>query len=162
LKFIRFGTPGMTETLIDPGEIREPHLHVVAAILWHRQGDGRMLIARRQQGTHLADYWELPGGKLEAGETPWQGLQRELHEEIGIRASDGRPFMKVYHRYPGRNVLLDTWSIENYRGEVSAREGQPLAWVAVAELENYRFPAADLPILAAIERSAIAETRRYD
>jgi len=152
----------MTETLIDPGEIREPHLHVVAAILWHRQGDGRMLIARRQQGTHLADYWELPGGKLEAGETPWQGLQRELHEEIGIRASDGRPFMKVYHRYPGRNVLLDTWSIENYRGEVSAREGQPLAWVAVAELENYRFPAADLPILAAIERSAIAETRRYD
>ena len=140
----------MTETLIDPGEIPEPHLHVVAAILWHRQGDGRMLIARRQQGSHLADYWELPGGKLEAGETPWQGLQRELHEEIGIRVSDGRPFMKVYHRYPERNVLLDTWNIENYRGEVSAREGQPLAWVEVAELENYRFPAADLPILAAI------------
>lgn len=150
----------MTETLIDPGEILEPHLHVVAAILWHRHGDGRMLIARRLRGTHLADYWELPGGKLEADETPWQGLQRELHEEIGIRVTGGRPFMKVYHRYPERNVLLDTWTIEDYRGEVSSREGQPLAWIGVADFENYRFPAADLPILAAIERSATAETPR--
>ena len=150
----------MTETLIDPGEILEPHLHVVAAILWHRQADGRMLIARRQQGRHLADYWELPGGKLETGESPWQGLERELHEEIGIRPTSGRPFMKVYHRYPERNVLLDTWSVDGYRGEVSAREGQPLAWVEVAELESYRFPAADIPILAAIKRSAKAETRR--
>jgi len=150
----------MTETLIDPGEIAEPHLHVVAAILWHRQGDGRMLIARRLQGTHLADYWELPGGKLEAGESPWQGLQRELREEIGIRANGGQPFMKVYHRYPERNILLDTWTVDDYQGEVSSREGQPLAWVGVAEFEHYRFPAADLPILAAIERSAKAETRR--
>ena len=152
----------MTETLIDPGEILEPHLHVVAAILWHRHECRRMLIGRRRRGTHLADYWELPGGKLEAGETPWQGLQRELHEEVGIRVSDGRPFLKVYHRYPDRNILLDTWTIDDYRGEVTALEGQPLAWVEVAELENYRFPAADLPILAAIKRSATAETRRSD
>jgi 8-oxo-dGTP diphosphatase len=152
----------MAETLVDPGEIVEPHLHVVAAVIWHRRDAGRMLIARRQQGTHLADYWELPGGKLEGSESPWQGLLRELREELGIRVTDGRPFLKVYHRYPERNVLLDTWIVDGYRGEVTAMEGQPLAWVEVAELENYRFPAADIPILAAIKRSARAETRRSD
>jgi len=150
----------MTESSIDPGEILEPHLYVVAAVVWYRPGDGRMLIARRQQGTHLADYWELPGGKLEAGESPWQGLVRELQEEIGIRVTGGRPFMKVYHRYPERNILLDTWIIDDYLGEVSSREGQPIAWVEVAELDNYRFPAADMPILAAIKRSAKAGSRR--
>ncbi len=150
----------MTESLIDPGEILEPHLHVVAAIIWHRQDGARLLIARRPRGRHLADYWELPGGKLENGESPWQGLRRELHEEIGIRATGGRPFMQVYHRYPERNILLDTWTVDGYRGEVRSGEGQPIAWVGIAELENYRFPDADVPILAAIKRSAKAETRR--
>lgn len=150
----------MAETRIDPRAITEPFLHVVAAILWHRQGDGRLLIARRPQGGHLAGFWELPGGKLEAGESPWQGLARELSEEIGIRITAGHPFMTVYHRYPERNILLDTWTIDEYRGEARSREGQPLAWVGIEQLGEYRFPAADLPILEAIKRSASAETRR--
>jgi len=148
----------MAETLIDPENITEAHLHVVAAVIWHRQGDGRLLIAQRQQGKHLAEFWELPGGKLEAGESPWHGLRRELSEEIDIQATRGRPFMKVYHRYPERNILLDTWVVDEYRGEVRARERQAIAWVEVAGLDDYRFPPADLPILEAIRRSARAKT----
>ena len=147
----------MAETIIDPQTIDEPYLHVVAAIIWHRLGDGRFLIARRQKGKHLEDFWELPGGKLEGGESRWQGLQRELAEEIDIHAVKGHPYLQVYHRYPERNILLDTWIVEEYRGEVVAREDQVIAWVEIGTLGDYRFPAADLPILEAIKRTAKAE-----
>ena len=146
----------MIDTIVDPGIIAEPHLHVVAAIVWHRRDSTRFLIARRQKGKHLEDLWELPGGKLESGESRWRGLQRELAEEVDIHAVHGQPFMQVYHRYPERNVLLDTWTVEEYSGEVRARENQAVAWVEIDALEDYRFPAADLPILEAITRKAKA------
>ena len=102
----------------------------------------------------------MPGGKLEAGESVVDGLRRELEEEIGIRAIEVAPFMRVYYRYPERNVLLDTWVVESYRGEVVAREGQSLCWVGSDTLDDYRFPPADVPILDAIRCSWTAGTRR--
>jgi 8-oxo-dGTP diphosphatase len=147
------------EIVVDPGAIGEPYLHVVAAIVWHPRESGRFLISRRQKGKHLEDFWELPGGKLESDESRWQGLQRELLEEIDIEATSGHPFMQVYHRYPERNVLLDTWMVEEYRGVIHARENQLVAWVRVDALGDYRFPAADLPVLEAIARKPKAENR---
>lgn len=151
----------MTQTIINPATIDEPYLHVVAAIIWHPRGDSRFLIARRQKGKHLEDFWELPGGKLENGESRWQGLCRELSEEIGIEAVQGRPYMQVYHRYPERNVLLDTWVVNEFHGEVSPQEDQLVTWVGVTSLDLFRFPPADLPILEAITRTAKAGTRHH-
>ena len=142
-----------SDTIIEPAEIDEPYLHVVAAIIWHPHDQDRFLIARRPRGKHLADYWEFPGGKLEPGEDRWIALERELHEEIGIEATGGRPFMRVFQRYAECNVLLDSWEIDTFRGEISACEGQELAWVDLDSLHRYRFPAADLPILDAIGRN---------
>ena len=144
------------ETIIDPVSIDEDHIHVVAAILWHPERSDRFLIAQRQKGKHLEDYWEFPGGKLEAGETPWPALKREIVEEIGVDLIDGSPFIRVYHRYPERNVLLDTWLVQGFHGEVTACEQQALKWIAVDEIENYRFPPADLPILDLIRHNARA------
>lgn len=143
-----------------PLNIDEDHIHVVAAIIWHRQREHCFLIAQRQQGKHLEHYWELPGGKLEADESPWQGLRREIAEEIDIEVTRGVPYMQVYHRYPERNILLDTWIVEQYRGEVRAREQQALSWIGVGEIGQYSFPPADIPILDAIKCSVKAETRR--
>ncbi len=140
--------------------IDEDYIHVVAAIIWNRHHDKQFLIAQRQQGKHLEHYWELPGGKLEVGETPLQALRRELAEEINIEVSKAAPYMQVYHRYPERNILLDTWSVDAYLGEVEAREQQALAWIDVEEIDLYRFPPADIPILDTIKRSAKGETRR--
>lgn len=140
--------------------IDEDHIHVVAAIVWHRQHDDRFLIAQRQQGKHLEHYWELPGGKLESNESPWQALRRELAEEINIEITSAIPYMQVYHRYPERNILLDTWSVDDYLGEVRALEQQALTWIDIDEIEQYRFPPADIPILDAIKCNAKAETQR--
>lgn len=146
------------DPLINPLAIDEAHIHVVAAIIRSPTAPRQFLIAQRQQGKHLQDYWELPGGKLEPGETRWQGLQRELREEIGILAIVGAPFMQVYFRYPERNVLLDTWLVEAFEGEVSSREQQVLAWIDETQIDAYRFPPADVPILDAIKRNATTGT----
>jgi 8-oxo-dGTP diphosphatase len=138
--------------IIDPASIDEDHIHVVAGIIWQRDESQRFLIAQRQKGKHLEDYWEFPGGKLERGETPWQALQRELEEEVNIVPIRARPFLQVYYRYPERNVLLDTWEIEEYRGEVAPLEQQLLCWIVVSQAEQYRLPPADIPIIAAIKK----------
>ena len=149
--------------IINPATIDADHIHVVAAIIWQQSdpqsNQQKFLIAQRQKGKHLEDYWEFPGGKLEPGESPWQALQRELAEEIGIMPTKAAPYLKVYHRYPERNILLDTWVVEEYSGELVSGEGQQLCWVDLSQVDQYRLPPADLPIIEAIKSSVKAGTR---
>jgi len=143
---------GVEHSPVDAQELDDDHIHVVAAIIWKQDSSQQFLIARRQQGKHLEHYWELPGGKVEADESPRQALQRELIEEINIRAISATQFMQVYHRYPDRNILLDTWIVDDYQGDVMPREQQALAWIDCNQISAYRFPAADLPILEALKQ----------
>ena len=147
--------------VINPEKIDDDYIHVVAALIWNRTRQDQFLIAQRQKGKHLEGYWEFPGGKLESKESPWQGLQRELGEEINIHPTSASPYLQVYYRYPDRNILLDTWVVENYRGEIEPREQQALKWIDVTQVDSYRFPPADLPILDAIKNNGIAGTRRF-
>ena len=140
-------------TLINPGAVNENHIHVVAAVIWN-QSRNQFLIARRQQGKHLENYWEFPGGKLESGESPLQALKRELLEETGILVTDAEPLMQVYHRYPERNILLDTWIVNVFKGSVEAREQQQLLWINLEQVDHYLFPPADVPILNALKNTA--------
>lgn len=123
-------------------------LHVVAAALLN--GNGEVLLARRHRDAHQGGLWEFPGGKLEADESVTQGLQRELHEEIGIEIGAWRPLIRVRHAYPDRDVLLDVHLVSAWQGEPHGRENQPLAWVPVDELSAYPMPPADGPIVSAL------------
>ena len=64
-----------------------PIVLVVAVALV--DADGRVLLAERPAGKHLAGLWEFPGGKVHAGETPEAALIRELAEELGIDQRHG-------------------------------------------------------------------------
>ncbi|SEO74526.1 Nudix family hydrolase [Aquisalimonas asiatica] len=128
-------------------------IHVAVGVI--RQPDGRVLIARRAEGSHQGGRWEYPGGKVEAGETIRDALTRELHEELGIRPLELRPLIRVPWRYADKSVLLDTWEVRRFAGTPSGREGQPLRWVPPPELARYRFPAANGPITTA---AALPET----
>jgi 8-oxo-dGTP diphosphatase len=123
---------------------------VAAGIL--RDSLGRILIAQRPPGGHVGGFWEFPGGKLDPGETPVQGLQRELQEELGVAVEAAVPFMAYRHEYPGRVVELHVFLVERYSGEPRGVEGQPLRWVSVAELPATDLLPADLPIAAALSR----------
>ncbi|MFZ2008229.1 MAG: NUDIX domain-containing protein, partial [Stellaceae bacterium] len=70
----------MAATAAKPPE--KPIVLVAAVVLI--DVDGRVLLAQRPEGKHLAGLWEFPGGKVQSGETPEAALIRELDEEIGI------------------------------------------------------------------------------
>jgi 8-oxo-dGTP diphosphatase len=127
-------------------------VHVVAGVLV--DGAGRVLIQRRAQGTHQGGLWEFPGGKREPGESRHAALVRELAEELGIVAHDMHPLICLDHDYAGLRVRLDVWRVSGWSGQVRAQEGQPLAWVAPAQLAQYDFPAADRPVLGALKLPA--------
>jgi 8-oxo-dGTP diphosphatase len=123
-------------------------IHVVAAVI--ECGD-EVLIARRPDHVHQGGKWEFPGGKLEAGESAADGLVREIHEELGISVTASQPLIRIAHDYPDKQVLLDVWRVTAFAGEPTGVEGQDIRWVARNALRNFEFPAANVPIVAAVQ-----------
>ncbi len=111
---------------------------------------GRVLIAQRLPGKHLAGGWEFPGGKLEPGEPRRVGLARELREELNIAIREPRPLMRVRHTYPYGEVLLDMWVASRYDGEPRGVDGQALRWLTQDELATAELLPADRPIVRAL------------
>jgi 8-oxo-dGTP diphosphatase len=125
---------------------------------------GRVLIAQRPPGKHLAGGWEFPGGKLRPGEDRCTGLTRELREEIGIEIRTPRPLLRLRHTYPFGQVSLDVWVVRHYLGEPQALDAQALRWCTQSELEATELLPADAPIVAALrlpERLTQASTSHY-
>ncbi len=123
---------------------------MVAAAVW--DATGKILIAQRPAGKHLAGGWEFPGGKLEPGERRVAGLARELREELGIEVAlaRARPLMRLRHRYPYGEVLLDMFVVRDYSGVPSGLDGQAVRWCSLAELAEVELLPADRPIVAAL------------
>lgn len=124
-------------------------VQVAAAAIF--DDEGRVLITRRADDAHQGGLWEFPGGKVEAGETVRDALARELHEELGIEVQQARPLIRIRHDYPDKSVLLDVWRVDGFSGEAHGREGQPLTWVEPRTLSEYAFPAANQPIIRAVQ-----------
>lgn len=126
----------------------QPMLVAAAAIV---NDKGQVLIARRPTGVDQGGLWELPGGKLAPYETGFQALRREIGEELGIEVIKARPLIRVHHGYSNKNVLLDVWKVLEFTGEPWGKEGQPIRWVTIEDLVNYTFPAANKPIIKAVQ-----------
>ena len=123
-------------------------MHVVAGVL--ADARGRILLARRTAGRDLAGDWEFPGGKREAGETPFQALDRELHEELGIRIHSMQPLIAVAQAYKDKRIVLDVYRVTGFSGKPRGREKQALAWSPAGKLSSYPMPPADRPVVAAL------------
>ena len=115
---------------------------------------GRVLIAQRPPGKHLAGGWEFPGGKLDPGEAPFDGLRRELKEEIGVDVIAAAPLVSYEHQYADRRVFLDLWQVSEFTGKPQSLEGQPLQFVAIDDLERVGLLEADRPMIAALRMRA--------
>ena len=86
-------------------------------------------MAERTPGQVSPGFWELPGGKIDAGESAEQAAIRELDEEIGIRALAVRPWIAYEHVFPLRRIRLHFFKVERWEGTPHGREGQRLAWI---------------------------------
>jgi 8-oxo-dGTP diphosphatase len=93
------------------------------------RGDGRFLLGRRPPGSFYPGYWEFPGGKIEAGESPAGALMRELDEELGIKAGQCYPWVVRIHDYEHGRVRLHFFEVAQWQGEVFAHIHDALEWV---------------------------------
>jgi 8-oxo-dGTP diphosphatase len=127
-----------------------PTIRVVAAALY--DADGRVLIAERPPGKHLAGRWEFPGGKIDGHESEEAALRRELTEELGVTMRRARPLLRLAHDYDDRRIEISLWVVEAYSGAPTGLDGQRLKWVCPARLHDEDMLAADVPFIAALQR----------
>ena len=108
-----------------------PVTEVAAGILL--DSEGRYLLGQRPEGKPYAGYWEVPGGKIEKGETVFEALKRELHEELGIEILDSEELTVLEHDYPHAYVRLHVSVIRNWSGTPAGCEGQQLSWQPLSQ-----------------------------
>ncbi len=124
-------------------------VEVVVAVLVDRQG--RYLLTQRPSGKAYAGYWELPGGKVEPGETLRAALVREIREELGVEIRDAFPWITRQFEYPHAFVRLRFYRVTQWSGLPQSLEEQELAWQGPGcEAVTPMLPA-NAPILKALE-----------
>ena len=139
----------MTEAV----ENRKTEIQVAVGVV--SDASGKLLVTRRPGGTHLAGYWEFPGGKIETGEDPEDALHRELKEETGILLTEVSFWKTLHHDYPSKRV-----SLHFFRCRLHPDSPLPLPiqvtevhWAEIGELDSSQFPPANIPIIEALRQN---------
>lgn len=109
--------------------------------------DGLLLLTRRPEGGPLEGFWELPGGKVEAGETPEAALAREWSEELGVRVEACEPLTFVSGAPDGRHVTLLVYLVRMLRGEPSPLGVAEVRWTTPEEAARLPLLPADRPVV---------------
>jgi 8-oxo-dGTP diphosphatase len=116
-------------------------IRVVAAVV---ERQGHYLITQRRDQAVLANLWEFPGGKVEAGESDEDALRRELRERLDAEAHIGKKLGEKIHEYDGYRVALALYEAVLIEGRpLHAKRVKDFRWVASADFDQYPFPDAD-------------------
>lgn len=118
---------------------------VVAGVI--RDPEGRVLVARRPDGRHMAGLWEFPGGKVQEHEHPEKALIRELREELGIDVAVAAPVTFAVHQERARRILLLFYEATIVGGEPRPLDGQEIRWVTPTQLADLSTPPADARLI---------------
>ncbi len=135
----------------DPAPPRgTPVIKVVLALI---HDGGRYLAQRRPVDKHAGGVWELPGGKVEAGEDERRALAREVAEELGAEVLAARHLLTWYHQYPDRWVRLACYRVRLFDpASVRPLASDGLQWFTPADLLSQVFPAGTAPVVARLRR----------
>jgi 8-oxo-dGTP diphosphatase len=128
------------------------HKQIGVAVIWNRDRT-KILIDQRLPEGDFADFWEFPGGKLEAGEDAIACIHREIQEELGIAIEVGAHLMTITHEYERIIVSLIVHHCYNVVGEPQAIESAQVRWVELSDLESYSFPEANYQIIKALKEN---------
>jgi 8-oxo-dGTP diphosphatase len=123
------------------------HLEVVGAVILE---EDRVLCAQRGREKTLAGFWEFPGGKVEANESPSEALTREICEELACEIDVGPLIVTSTHEYEFGTVTLSTFSCRIVSGIPSSSEHEELRWVLLSDLETLQWAPADVPTVSKI------------
>jgi len=135
----------------EPNDPQQP-IKVCAAVIYHQN---KILITLRPIGKKLGGYWEFPGGKIEAQESPEAALKRELQEELDIEVDVGEQLETVRHSYDWGNVVILAYWCRWTAGDIKHLEVADHCWVAPERLHDYDILAADKPIIQKIQEQLL-------
>ena len=125
-------------------------IQVVAAII--HDSEGCIFATQRGYGD-FKDYWEFPGGKMEAGETAEEALKREIWEELETRIVVERFVMTVEWDYPQFHLTMHCYLCHVESGHLELKEHEAARWLSKDELENVEWLPADLQIITLLKNS---------
>lgn len=123
-------------------------IEVVAAII--HDGEGRIFATQRGYGDYK-DYWEFPGGKIEAGETPEEALKREIWEELETRIVVERLEETVEWDYPAFHLTMHCYWCTVESGHLELKEHEAARWLGKGQLESVDWLPADREVVEMIK-----------
>lgn len=123
-------------------------IEVVGAVFVH---DGRVFAAKRGPGKSMAGYWEFPGGKVEAGETPEDALARELREELQIECAVDEFLVTATREADTAVIELSTYLCTIIEGVPVLTEHEESRWLPVSELCDVEWAPADIPTVELLQ-----------
>ncbi len=126
-----------------------PHYDVTAGAIFG--GDGRVLLARRNEDDFLGGLWEFPGGKREAGETLEECLVRELREELGVEVAVGDHLITIHHGYSHFRITLYVYRCWLIAGTPQCLDCADVRWVTLEEMEALPMSVTDRQIARTLQ-----------
>ena len=124
-------------------------IEVAAAII--HDAEGRIFATQRGYG-EWEGWWEFPGGKMEAGESPEEALRREIWEELETRIVIERLVTTVEWDYPAFHLKMHCYWCHVESGSLTLKEHEAARWLAKDELESVKWLPADLQLLPKIRK----------
>ena len=125
-------------------------IKVVAAIIIE---DGNFFATQRGYGA-WKDWWEFPGGKVEAGETPEDALVREIKEELDTLVSVDEFFTTVEYDYPEFHISIDCFICSIISGELTLLEHESARWLPLDDPWQVRWLPSDIEVIRKLAEKA--------
>ena len=119
-------------------------IEVAAAVI--EDPEGRIFATQRGYG-EWKDWWEFPGGKIEAGETPQQALCREIHEELDAEIEVGELLRTIEYDYPAFHLTMHCFRCQIKGQGYTLLEHEAARWLAPKDLQTVRWLPADEEII---------------
>ena len=120
------------------------YIRVVAAVICDKsvEGEEKIFATARGYGEYKG-WWEFPGGKIEAGETPQQALKREIREELTAEIEVGELIQTIEYDYPKFHLSMDCFWAEVVSGQLVLKEAESARWLTKDELDEVNWLPAD-------------------
>lgn len=128
-------------------------VRVVAAVIL----DGDRIFATARGYGEYKGWWEFPGGKIEAGETPEEALVREIHEELDTEIRVGELIDTIEYDYPTFHLSMDCFWAEVVAGRLVLKEAEDARWLTKEMLESVQWLPADRTIIDALKKNLIKD-----
>ena len=133
-------------------------IEVVAAIICK---EDKIFATQRGYG-EWKDWWEFPGGKMEAGETQEEALKREIREELSTEIVVDRFISTIEYDYPAFHLTMHCYFCSLQSEGLHLNEHEALKWLSTIELNSVKWLPADLKVIEVIKSKSNIKENNYE